>query len=152
MKEPRNDYDYVQKVAGDVRREMGLEGKAVIPIDEMVIKVRSAAAARRSPETIVIARTDALQVTDLDDVCRMQQVHDGAFPTLEAVPQRALSLTVPLFLRVPRALVFVNGERKAAAVRAALEGPIAETCPASALRRHPAASLFLDQGAASLLG
>jgi glucosamine-6-phosphate deaminase len=88
---------------------------------------------------------------DLDDVCRMQQVHDGAFPALEAVPQRALSLTVPLFLRVPRALVFVNGERKAAAVRAALEGPIAETCPASALRRHPAATLFLDQDAASLV-
>jgi glucosamine-6-phosphate deaminase len=88
---------------------------------------------------------------DLDEVCRMQQVHDGAFATLEAVPQRALSLTVPLFLRVPRALVFVNGERKAAAVRAALEGPIAETCPASALRRHPAATLFLDQDAAWLV-
>ena len=88
---------------------------------------------------------------DLDEVCRMQQVHDGAFATLDAVPRRALSLTVPLFLRVPRALVFVNGERKAAAVRAALEGPIAETCPASALRRHPAATLFLDQNAASLV-
>jgi glucosamine-6-phosphate deaminase len=55
-------------------------------------------------------------------------------------------------LRLPRALVFVNGERKAAAVRAALEGPITEACPASALRRHSAATLFLDPGAASLLG
>jgi len=86
---------------------------------------------------------------ELDDVCRTQQVHDGAFATLEDVPRRALSLTVPLFLRVPRALVFVNGEHKSAAVRAALEGPIAETCPASALRRHPSAILFLDPAAAS---
>jgi glucosamine-6-phosphate deaminase len=89
---------------------------------------------------------------ELDDVCRMQQVHDGAFATFEEVPRRALSLTVPFFLRVPRALVFVNGPHKAAAVKAALEGSIAESCPASALRRHPSAILFLDPGAASLLG
>jgi len=92
-----------------------------------------------------------VRVVDLDDVCRMQQVHDGQFATFEEVPRQALSLTVPFFLRVPRALVFVNGERKAAAVRAALDGPITEACPASALRRHPAATLFLDPGAASLL-
>jgi glucosamine-6-phosphate deaminase len=92
-----------------------------------------------------------VRVVDLDDVCRMQQVHDGAFPSLDDVPKRALSLTVPLFLRIPRAVVFVNGERKSAAVRAALEGPIVESCPASALRRHPSATLFLDRAAASLL-
>lgn len=89
---------------------------------------------------------------DLDRACREQQVHDGAFASLEDVPKRALSLTVPFFLRIPRALVFVNGQLKAAAVKGALEGPITELCPASALRRHPAATLFLDQGAASLLG
>ena len=89
---------------------------------------------------------------ELDDVCRLQQVHDGAFAALDEVPKQALSLTVPLFLRIPRALVFVNGERKAAAVRAALDGPITPDCPASALRRHPCATLFLDAGAASLLG
>ncbi|HEY1343239.1 MAG TPA: glucosamine-6-phosphate deaminase [Bryobacteraceae bacterium] len=93
-----------------------------------------------------------VRTVDLDDVCRMQQVHDGAFARLEDVPKRALSLTVPYFLRLPRALVFVNGERKSDAVRAAVEGPIAEACPASALRRHPSATLFLDPGAASMLG
>lgn len=92
-----------------------------------------------------------VRVVDLDDVCRMQQVHDGQFPTFDDVPKQALSLTVPFFLRIPRALVFVNGERKAAAVSAALNGPITESCPASALRRHEAATLFLDQAAASLL-
>lgn len=88
---------------------------------------------------------------ELDDVCRMQQVHDGAFATLEEVPTRALSLTVPFFLRVPRALIFVNGPNKRAAVKAALDGPITELCPASALRRHPSAILFLDPDAASAL-
>jgi glucosamine-6-phosphate deaminase len=88
---------------------------------------------------------------ELDEVCRMQQVHDGAFARLEDVPARALSLTVPFFLRVPRALVFVNGPHKSAAVHAALDGPVTEACPASALRRHPSAVLFLDPPAASLL-
>jgi glucosamine-6-phosphate deaminase len=88
---------------------------------------------------------------ELDDVCRMQQVHDGAFGRMEEVPSRALSLTVPFFLRIPRALVFVNGKHKSAAVRSALEGPVEEACPASALRRHPSATLFLDPAAASLL-
>ncbi len=92
-----------------------------------------------------------VRTVELDDVCRMQQVHDGAFARLEDVPRRALSLTVPFFLRVPRALVFVNGEHKSAAVRAALEGPVSEACPASALRRHPSAILFLDPAAAALL-
>jgi len=93
-----------------------------------------------------------VRVVELDDICRMQQVHDGAFASLEEVPKRALSLTVPFFLRVPRAVVFVNGERKSAAVAAALEGPITEACPASALRRHPHATLFFDSAAASRLG
>jgi glucosamine-6-phosphate deaminase len=92
-----------------------------------------------------------VRTVELDDVCRMQQVHDGAFARMEDVPRRALSLTVPFFLRVPRALVFVNGEHKSAAVRAALEGPIVEACPASALRRHPSAILFLDPAAVALL-
>jgi glucosamine-6-phosphate deaminase len=92
-----------------------------------------------------------VRTVELDDVCRMQQVHDGAFAALQDVPKQALSLTVPFFLRIPRALVFVNGERKSAAVQAAIEGPITEACPASALRRHRAATLFLDSGAASRL-
>ena len=92
-----------------------------------------------------------VRTVELDELCRMQQVHDGAFARLDEVPRRALSLTVPFFLRVPRALVFVNGARKSAAVRAALEGPVVEACPASVLRRHPCATLFLDAAAASLL-
>jgi 2-methylisocitrate lyase-like PEP mutase family enzyme len=44
-----------------------MEGKEVIPTAEMVLKVRAAVAARRSHETVIIARTDALQVTGLDD-------------------------------------------------------------------------------------
>jgi glucosamine-6-phosphate deaminase len=88
---------------------------------------------------------------ELDDVCRMQQVHDGAFAALDDVPRWALSLTVPVFLRTPRAVVCVPGTTKQCAVKRALEGPIQESCPASVLRQHPHASLFLDAGAAALI-
>lgn len=44
-----------------------MQGKEVIPADEMVIKVRAAVSARRSEETVIIARSDALQVNGLDD-------------------------------------------------------------------------------------
>lgn len=37
-----------------------LEGKRVIPAEEMELKVRAAVAARRDPATVIIARTDAL--------------------------------------------------------------------------------------------
>jgi len=92
-----------------------------------------------------------VRVVHLDDVCRRQQVHDGAFQRLEDVPQRALSLTVPFFLRTPHAVVTVPGPAKRQAVRDALEGPIDPRCPASILRRHPGAALFLDRDSAALL-
>jgi glucosamine-6-phosphate deaminase len=92
-----------------------------------------------------------VRVVELDDVCRMQQVHDGAFDHIEAVPRRALSLTVPFFLRTPCAVVSVPGSNKQNAVLAALEGPITEQCPASALRQHPNATLFLDHESAAKL-
>jgi 2-methylisocitrate lyase-like PEP mutase family enzyme len=44
-----------------------MEGKKVIPRDEMVRKVRAALAARANPDTVIIARTDAIAVNGLDD-------------------------------------------------------------------------------------
>jgi len=92
-----------------------------------------------------------VRIVNLDDVCREQQVHDGCFERVEDVPHRALSLTIPFFLRTPHAVVTVPGPAKARAVRDALEGPIDPRCPASILRRHPGAVLFLDADSGALL-
>jgi glucosamine-6-phosphate deaminase len=94
---------------------------------------------------------DKVRQVELDETCRRQQVHDGAFVRLEDVPLRALSLTVPSILRIPRVVVTVPGSTKRDAVKEALDGPIAETCPASALRRHPRATLYLDEESSALL-
>jgi len=88
----------------------------------------------------------------LDEACRRQQVHDGAFPSLDAVPRTALSLTIPRLMSVPTAVAVVPGPAKRAAIAAALEGPVSRACPASILRRHPDARLFLDPASAAVLG
>lgn len=92
-----------------------------------------------------------MRVVRMDDVCRQQQVNDGAFERLDAVPRRALTLTIPAMLRAPRVVCCVPGPTKQEAVRRALEEPVAESCPASALRRHSGTRIFLDAESAALL-
>lgn len=92
-----------------------------------------------------------IHVVVLDEACRRQQVGEGHFPSLNAVPQRALSLTIPALLSAREVLVVVPERRKATAVRAALEGPISPDCPASILQRQSHARLYLDRASSSLL-
>ena len=92
-----------------------------------------------------------VKVVELDEVCRTQQVNDGAFATIDDVPHHALSLTIPTIMARPRLFAIVPGPAKRHAIRATIEGPVATTCPASILRRHPDAHLFIDRDSASLL-
>lgn len=75
---------------------------------------------------------------------RVQQVHDGCFARLEEVPRKALTLTIPTLLRGRELHCVVPGSRKRAAVAKALLGPVTPDCPASILRAHPRATLYLD--------
>lgn len=90
-----------------------------------------------------------VRVVELDLACRNQQVHDGSFATLDEVPRTALSLTIPFLLSVPAAVAIVPGKAKSTAIAAAMDGPATRACPASILRRHPAATLFLDEESAA---
>lgn len=87
----------------------------------------------------------------LDNTCRMQQVHDGCFARIEDVPKMALTLTIPALFFARQAFCIVPAKTKACAIQTMLEGPISETCPASILRRHSAAVLYLDKDSASAL-
>lgn len=55
-----------------------MPGKKVIPANEMVAKIRAAAAARRDPDFVVIARCDALVVTGLDDTLARGEAYRAA--------------------------------------------------------------------------
>jgi len=91
----------------------------------------------------------AVKVVELDEECRRQQVHDGAFATLDETPTRAITLTLPRIMSAGRIFTVVPGSRKRAAVGAALHGPVCAACPASILRTHAQACLFLDAESAS---
>ena len=92
-----------------------------------------------------------VKVVELDPACRAQQVHEGHFPTIDAVPARAMTVTVPALLRAGQVLAVVPEARKAEPVRRALEDPVSAACPASALRRRDNAVLLLDGESAALV-
>ena len=94
---------------------------------------------------------EAVKVVELDDVCRRQQVNDGAFAEFDEVPANALSLTIPTLMARPKLFAIAPGPAKRQAIKSAVEGPIATTCPASILRRHADAHLFIDCDSAELL-
>jgi glucosamine-6-phosphate deaminase len=94
---------------------------------------------------------EAMKVVNLDDACRHQQLAEGWFKTFEDVPKRALTLTIPTVLKVPKLIVSVPGSRKAQSVRRTLEDPISTACPATILRDHPDVTLYLDTESASEL-
>ncbi len=92
----------------------------------------------------------AVKVVELDLASRKQQVNDACFSALEQVPQTAMTLTIPTLLSAPWIFCMVPGPRKAPAVKRTLEGAVATECPATVLRRHDRAVLFLDKDSASL--
>jgi glucosamine-6-phosphate deaminase len=98
--------------------------------------------------------TDPLdaKIVQLDAVCRQQQMAEGWFPSVDQVPARAITLTIPALFRVPTLIVSVPGSRKAKIVRRAFEEPISTECPATILRTHSNATVYLDLDSASELG
>ena len=95
--------------------------------------------------------TDAYLVVTLDEACRLQQLNEGWFGTLEDVPRRAISMTVRQILKAKEILCIVPDARKAAAVKACFEGDITPMAPASILRTHPNTTVFLDKSSSRLL-
>jgi glucosamine-6-phosphate deaminase len=92
-----------------------------------------------------------VKVVRLDAACRAQQLNDGCFQKLGDVPTHAYTLTIPALMTAPVISVVVPGPRKANAVLTTLRGPIIEACPATALRRHAGAKLYLDRDSARLV-
>jgi glucosamine-6-phosphate deaminase len=90
-------------------------------------------------------------IVNLDEACRRQQVGEGWFADVSQVPQRAISMSPCQILKANELLVIVPDQRKARAVQACLEGEISPMAPASILRKHSNATLYLDRDSCSLL-
>lgn len=86
----------------------------------------------------------AVKVVELDRTSLRQQVQTGIFSRLDEVPRYAITLTLPVLTSAGSILCIVPGPSKKEAVRQALQGPVTTACPASILREHPDATLFLE--------
>lgn len=121
------------------------------PIDLALIGIgENGHVAFNDPPADLCTREPYLIVT-LDEACRQQQLGEGWFPTIAAVPQRALSMSPRQIMAARRLICSVPDMRKAEAIRGSLEGPVTDMVPASILRLHPDYHLFLDRAAASRL-
>ncbi len=144
-----------------------LEGDALLPLDEcerytQLLKQQTidlcclgigenGHIAFNDPDVANFHDPRMVKLVKLDVKCRQQQVGEGFFPHLPAVPQYAMTLTIPALCAAQRMLCIVPDQRKAQAVKDTLQKPVSTACPASILRQQSHATLFLDASSASLL-
>ena len=87
----------------------------------------------------------------MDEICRNQQVHDGAFPHIDAVPRTAMTMTIPAIVAAPHVSCVVPTALKAKAIYNTVHTPVSTDVPASILRRIPGSVMYVDADGASLL-
>jgi glucosamine-6-phosphate deaminase len=92
-----------------------------------------------------------VKIVELDLVSRQQQVRDGCFKSLQEVPRKAITLTIPAILSAKFIYCMVPAHSKAEAVKKTLQDSISTDCPATILRNHENAILFLDNDSAKLV-
>lgn len=94
---------------------------------------------------------DPFMVVTLDKPCRLQQMGEGWFGSLEEVPEKAISMSVKQIMKSQNIICSVPDARKAEAVKGTIEGSVSPHVPASILQQHNAAWIYLDKPSASLL-
>ena len=134
----------------DVRRTVG-RALAREPVDVMFAGIGENTHLAFNDPPADFDTTDPYIIVKLDEACRRQQVGEGWFSRVEEVPDTAISISIQQMLKAREILVIVPDARKADAVKATLEGEVSPAVPASILRTHANATLFLDEPSASRL-
>ena len=94
---------------------------------------------------------DPYLLVELDEVCRQQQVGEAWFANISEVPKQAISMSVRQIMKIKELIAVVPGPRKASAIAACFNGVVTPMAPASILRNHPNATIYLDNSSAALL-
>jgi len=92
---------------------------------------------------------NAYIVVNLDAKCRNQQLGEGWFENLEAVPKQAVSMTVKQIMASKVIISCVPHKVKAQAIKDTLENDLTPYVPATMLKQHENWNLFIDQNSAS---
>ena len=151
-KAPFKSINYIHAFSDDKEAECARYSALLeqYPVDIVVLGIgENGHIAFNDPPVADFADTALIKPVKLDERCRVQQVHDGCFATIDDVPQYALTLTIPALLRADRMFCVVPYATKAEAVKEMLTTEhIDEHCPATALRRHAGATLYCDNESA----
>ena len=151
---PFKSVSYIDITATDADAECERYGALLkqAPIDIVVLGIgENGHIAFNDPPVADFNDARAVKPVVLDEICRNQQVNDGCFACLADVPKTAITLTVPTLFSGKHLFCIVPAKTKANAVRATLTDEISERCPATVLRRHASAVLYLDADSSSLL-
>ena len=149
-RKPFRSINLMRPEAGDSQRYAALLKAAPLDIVSLGIG-ENGHIAFNDPHEAHFDDPETVKVTTLDGKCRQQQVNDGEFASVDLVPEHALTMTISALMSCRTVVGIVPDSRKAEAVKLALTGPVSESCPASILRTHDDAVLFLDKDAAGLL-
>ncbi len=103
------------------------------------------------PHVALFKDTKLVKVVELDNKSREQQVNDGCFNRLGDVPTHALTLTIPALMSAKYIFCIVPGKAKAEAVARTIKGNIDESCPASILKTHDHAILYIEKDSAAAI-
>lgn len=151
---PFKSVNYIDITATDPEKEAERYGKllAANPTDIVIMGIgENGHIAFNDPAVADFNDKKAVKPVKLDEICRMQQVNDGCFDSIDKVPTHAMTLTVPTLIKAPWLFCIVPAATKAKAVYETINGKIDEHCPASVLRRCENAKLYLDELSSKLL-
>lgn len=151
---PWRSVNYIEGNAPDIDAECARYSALLkaYPTDIVVLGIgENGHVAFNDPPVADFADPVLIKPVPLDPICRQQQVNDGCFASIDLVPTHALTLTVPALMAGRELYCVVPAPTKANAVAATVHGAIGEHCPATAMRNHSAAVLYLDPDSAALL-
>lgn len=151
---PFHTINYINGSAGDIEQECKryAELLASNPPDIVCMGIgENGHIAFNDPPVADFNDPKMVKTVELDAECRQQQVNDKCFDSFDEVPTHAITLTIPALTSAKYVYCMVPGEKKANAVFNTLNGEMSERCPASILRKHEHAVLFLDRDSAAFL-
>jgi len=144
---------FVDGDTGDPQQECRKVGSLITqhPIDAAMIGIGENGHLAFNDPPADFETEEPYLVVELDEKCRKQQLGEGWFETLQDVPRQAISMSIRQIMKSKCLIVTVPDQRKAEAVKNALEGQVTPMCPASILQQHGNCMIFMDSKAASLL-
>ncbi|MGH7214085.1 MAG: glucosamine-6-phosphate deaminase [Tepidisphaeraceae bacterium] len=150
---PLNAFHYVQGDAADPKGECKRLGRVIgeHPIDVAFVGIGENAHLAFNDPPADFKTEEAYRIVNLDTDCRKQQMGEGWFKTIDDVPKQAISMSCRQIMKAGTIICSVPDQRKANAVKGAVEGPVTPDCPSSILQQHADATIYLDKESASLL-